>query len=108
MMKKLYCVLYVLGLTLLTAFIPSMQKKKIIFFGDSITQAGVEPGGYIVKVGELAGKEKLSDKYDFVGAGIGGNKVYDLYLRMEADVLSKNPDVVIIFNPCRIKKRNVA
>ena len=74
-----------------------IQKKKIIFFGDSITQAGVNPGGYIVKIGELAAKENLATQYDFVGAGIGGNKVYDLYLRMEDDVLSKKPDVVVIY-----------
>jgi isoamyl acetate esterase len=74
-----------------------MQKKKVVFFGDSITEAAVKPGGYISKIGELAGKENLSSKYDFIGAGISGNKVYDLYLRLESDVLSKNPDVVIIF-----------
>jgi lysophospholipase L1-like esterase len=74
-----------------------MQKKKIIFFGDSITEAGVKPGGYITQVVDLAAKEKLSDRYEFVGAGIGGNKVYDLYLRLDNDVLSKNPDVVIIY-----------
>jgi lysophospholipase L1-like esterase len=32
-----------------------------------------------------------------VGAGIGGNKVYDLYLRMDDDVLAKNPDMVVIW-----------
>jgi lysophospholipase L1-like esterase len=32
-----------------------------------------------------------------VGAGIGGNKIYDLYLRMEDDVIAKNPDVVVIW-----------
>ena len=74
-----------------------MQKKKVVFFGDSITEAAVKPGGYISKIGELATKENLSSKYDFIGAGISGNKVYDLYLRLESDVLSKNPDVVIIF-----------
>ena len=73
------------------------QKKKVVFFGDSITAAGVRPGGYIVKVGELAAKDKLADSYAFIGAGVGGNKVYDLYLRMEEDVLSKKPDVVVIF-----------
>jgi len=72
-------------------------KRKVIFFGDSITEAGVKPGGYIVKVGELAAKENKADQYEFVGAGIGGNKVYDLYLRLEDDVLSKNPDVVVIY-----------
>jgi len=74
-----------------------MQKKKIVFFGDSITEAAVKAGGYILQIGELATKDKVSDRYDFVGAGISGNKVYDLYLRLEKDVLSKNPDVVIIF-----------
>jgi lysophospholipase L1-like esterase len=88
----------VLGLFLITlaSFTP-MQKKKVIFFGDSITQAGVNPGGYIVRVGELATKDNLAPQYDFVGAGIGGNKVYDLYLRMDDDVLSKKPDVVVIY-----------
>jgi lysophospholipase L1-like esterase len=32
-----------------------------------------------------------------IGAGISGNKVYDLYLRMEEDVMSRNPDLVIIW-----------
>jgi lysophospholipase L1-like esterase len=74
-----------------------MQKKNIVFFGDSITEAAVKPGGYIVQIGELATKDKVSDSYDFIGAGISGNKVYDLYLRLENDVLSRNPNVVIIF-----------
>jgi lysophospholipase L1-like esterase len=73
------------------------QKKKVIFFGDSITQAAVKDDGYIVKIQELATNEKLADKFEFVGAGIGGNKVYDLYLRLENDVLSKNPNIVVIY-----------
>jgi lysophospholipase L1-like esterase len=32
-----------------------------------------------------------------VGSGISGNKVYDLFLRMEEDVLAKNPDLVVIY-----------
>lgn len=75
----------------------SMQKKKVVFFGDSITQAAVKPGGYIVKIGDLATADKVADRYDFIGAGIGGNKVYDLFLRMEDDVLSKRPNVVVIY-----------
>lgn len=87
-----------LGLVLVgLASFTTMQKKKVIFFGDSITEAGVKPGGYIVKIGDLATKDKVADQYEFLGAGIGGNKVYDLYLRLEDDVLSKNPDVVIIY-----------
>lgn len=74
-----------------------VTKKKVVFFGDSITQAGVQPTGYITKVGEMAAKENAADRYEFVGAGIGGNKVYDLYLRVDDDVLAKKPDVVVIY-----------
>jgi len=89
---------FLLGLALIgLAAFTSMQKKKVIFFGDSITQAGVKPGGYIVRISDLATGEKLADQFEFIGAGIGGNKVYDLYLRLEDDVLNKNPDVVIIY-----------
>ena len=80
----------------MASFLP-MQKKKVVFFGDSITQAAVNPGGYIVKIGELAAADKVADRFDFIGAGIGGNKVYDLFLRMESDVLAKTPDVVVIY-----------
>lgn len=80
-----------------TSFSTQQQKKKIIFFGDSITQAGVGPTGYITKFGEKLAQKGMKDRYDLVGAGIGGNKVYDLYLRLEDDVLSKNPDIVVIW-----------
>jgi len=73
------------------------KKTKIIFFGDSITQAGVGPTGYITKMQEMLQKNGTTSQYELVGAGIGGNKIYDLYLRMEDDVLTKNPDVVVIW-----------
>lgn len=84
-----------LGLSLL-----SFQKKspvRIIFFGDSITQMGVDKGGYIWQMQQYLQDHKLTDQYELIGAGIGGNKVYDLYLRHETDVLSKRPDIVVIY-----------
>lgn len=73
----------------------AMQRraKKVIFFGDSITQAGVQGNGYI----NLLKKTLDPAQYELIGAGIGGNKVYDLYLRMEDDVLNKKPDLVFIY-----------
>lgn len=85
-----------LSLVLLTAFMPQ-KKKRVIFFGDSITQQGAEPGGYIKRIDSMCRLENKSSQYEFVGAGIGGNKVYDLYLRMDSDVLAKNPDIVVIY-----------
>lgn len=72
------------------------EKIKVIFFGDSITQAGVNPGGYVKRIDSMAHAQGKMN-YDFIGAGIGGNKIYDLYLRMEDDVLSKNPNVVVLY-----------
>ena len=74
-----------------------VQKTRIVFFGDSITQAGVERGGYIDLIRQEVQQRSAGDKYELIGAGIGGNKVYDLYLRMEKDVLDKNPDMVVIY-----------
>lgn len=34
---------------------------------------------------------------ELIGAGIDGNKVYDLYLRLETDVLDHEPDIVVIY-----------
>jgi lysophospholipase L1-like esterase len=79
------------------SFIAPAKKTKIIFFGDSITQAAVKPGGYIVKMDSLIKVQGIGDDYELVGSGIGGNKVYDLYLRLEEDVLDKSPDVVVIY-----------
>ncbi len=85
---------------LLLSAIPGVDKQrkaKIIFFGDSITEAGVKPGGYIDMLNKKIADMNLSDKYECKGAGIGGNKVYDLYLRLEKDVLLEKPDIVVIY-----------
>ena len=81
----------------MVAYIKPAKKNKVIFFGDSITQAAVKPNGYIVKMDSLIRKEGLAESYELAGAGIGGNKVYDLYLRMDTDVLAKKPDIVFIY-----------
>ena len=81
------------------AFI-SQKKTKVIFFGDSITELGVKKDryvGYILKMDSMLKAEKKDDQYELTGSGISANKVYDLYLRLEDDVLSKNPDVVVIY-----------
>lgn len=93
-MKKLF--LFSVIAIACMAFV-KQKKQKVIFFGDSITQAGVQPGGYIMRIDSMCTVAGLKESYDFIGAGIGGNKIYDLYLRMEDDVLAKNPDMVLIY-----------
>jgi lysophospholipase L1-like esterase len=93
-MQKIFLLFIIFAFT--TAFIQD-NPKKVVFFGDSITQAGVQPKGYITLLSQLLEQKGLKDKFELVGSGIGGNKIYDLYLRFEDDVLSKKPDLVIIY-----------
>ena len=88
-MLQLFCFLSIMSFTI-------QKKKKIVFFGDSITELAVKPGGFIVKMDSMLQKNNINN-FDLVGAGVSGNKIYDLYLRMEDDVLNKDPDVVVIF-----------
>ena len=92
-MKKLLLLLIV---ALFCAY-ANQKKTKVVFFGDSITELGARPGGYITRIDSMCKQEGKGDLFDLIGAGISGNKVYDLYLRMEADVLDKNPELVIIY-----------
>ena len=89
--------LFISAIFFLSSGFAPQKKTKVIFFGDSITEIGVKPGGYVTRVDSLCKLEGKSNEYDFIGSGISGNKVYDLYLRLEDDVLSKNPDVVVIW-----------
>ena len=68
------------------------KKKRIVFFGDSITQEGTMPGGYVSRLDSLA-----SAKYELIGAGVGGDRVTSLYDRLAADVLIYRPDVVVVW-----------
>ncbi|GAB3556532.1 SGNH/GDSL hydrolase family protein [Spirosoma fluminis] len=69
------------------------KPTRVVFFGDSITQAGIKPGGYIDRLKTML----PGDQFELIGAGIGGNKIYDLFLRMDDDVLAQNPDVVVVW-----------
>lgn len=73
------------------------KPKRVIFFGDSITEAGVHPSGYISQIRDSIVQQGKAADYDIIGTGIGGNKIYDLYLRLESDVLEKKPDLVFIY-----------
>lgn len=81
----------------LLAFNTKQKKQRVLFFGDSITEAGVKPTGFITKISGMLQQNGLANNYEVMGAGIGGNKVYDLYLRMDDDVLAKSPDIVVIW-----------
>jgi lysophospholipase L1-like esterase len=64
--------------------------QKIAFLGDSITQVGAAPKGYVRLV--ISGLEANGVKATAIPAGIGGHKSNQMLDRLDRDVLSKKPD----------------
>ena len=70
------------------------NKKQVVFLGDSITEEGrTLELGFI----NLLEESLDSEKFNLIGKGISGDKVSDLLVRYENDVLSQNPDIVFIY-----------
>ncbi|RXK52289.1 SGNH/GDSL hydrolase family protein [Aquirufa rosea] len=95
-MKRKIIFSIALLLVSLSSFSPA-NPIRIVFFGDSITQAGVSKTGYITQMLSMLANQGIADKYELIGAGIGGNKIYDLYLRHEDDLLAKKPNITVIY-----------
>ena len=72
------------------ARIPLKNGQKIGFMGDSITEAGVEPQGYVTLV--IRGLEANGVRVSSIPAGISGHKSNQMLERLDRDVLSKKPD----------------
>jgi len=64
--------------------------EKIAFMGDSITQAGAAPNGYVTQV--IRGLEAIGVKTTAIPAGISGHKSNQMLERLQGDALSKKPD----------------
>ncbi len=68
--------------------------QKIVCLGDSITQAGEGPGGYVWLVRRYL--EQLYPDMEVINAGISGHKSTDMLDRFQRDVLDKKPNMVTI------------
>ncbi|MDP8245847.1 MAG: SGNH/GDSL hydrolase family protein [Candidatus Hinthialibacter antarcticus] len=64
----------------------------LVFLGDSITQAGTQPEGYITLFKLFCGVNGYD--VNIINAGIGGHKSNDMLARLEKDVLAHKPDWV--------------
>ncbi|MBL6655426.1 MAG: SGNH/GDSL hydrolase family protein, partial [Flavobacteriaceae bacterium] len=84
------------------------SKLKIVFLGDSITEAGVyDKDVGIENNGELIYPKytgfitflapSLAENTELVGKGISGDKVSDLLTRYKKDVIDLDPDIVFIY-----------
>ena len=101
-MKKIYLLLTFILITSCT------NSTKVVFLGDSITEAGIYdnevgvPSGDTLIYPKYTGfitllKKDIEDDIELIGKGIGGNKVSNLLERYKKDVLSLNPDIVFIY-----------
>ena len=76
---------------------------KILFQGDSITDAGrnyedkhdLGPG-YPKYAAEIIAKNHPDADFEFVNLGIGGNKTDDLIARLDSDFIAEQPDYLSI------------
>jgi acyl-CoA thioesterase-1 len=74
---------------------PELQGvHRVVCLGDSITQIGEGPGGYVWLV-----RHYLAALYpgtETINAGISGHKSNDMLERLQRDVIDKKPDLVTI------------
>lgn len=76
---------------------------KILFQGDSITDAGrsredphILGGGYANYAAEYIREEYPEIEFEFINLGISGNKAEDLLARWEEDAIKIQPDIISI------------
>jgi isoamyl acetate esterase len=95
MMKEMMALMVGFTLFIGASSFPQGKPERIVFFGDSITELGAKPGGFVTLIRE-AMKNKGS-KAEIIGAGVSGNKVSDLLARVDRDVLEQHPTTVFIY-----------
>jgi len=71
-------------------------KRKIVTVGDSITEAGKYPGGYVWLMERYLSALYPDRKIEIVNAGISGNKATDMQARFQKDAIDQKPDLVMI------------
>jgi len=85
-------------LLLLIMITSCTNSTKVVFLGDSITQQAENSEGEGTYKGFITSlRENVSKEVELINKGIGGNKVSDLLLRYNDDVLKLKPNIVFIY-----------
>jgi len=93
-MKKFLYAVGLSGTTLLAQaqVKPFQQNDRVIFVGNSITEAGAYVSYiYLYYMTHFPGKKLV-----ILNGGIGGDKASDIYRRLEYDILAKKPTVLVL------------
>ena len=75
----------------------SKRKKKIIFFGDNVNELDMRPGGYISWFIDGMKEEGEEDHYLILQSIKTGENIYDLYQRLDDNVLLKDVHTVFMY-----------
>src|SRR5438270_4597725 len=68
----------------------------LVTLGDSITQGGGAPGGYVWRMQKYLDALYPEQHIHIVNAGISGNKSTDMAAKFQRDVIDKKPDLITI------------
>lgn len=91
MSRAMLCALLSVGVSAaVRAEVQVKEGEKIAFLGDSITQGGMGPTGYVSLV--IAGLKTAGVKATAIGAGISGHKSNQMLERLDRDVINKKPE----------------
>lgn len=71
--------------------------ERVVFLGDSITEQGDHPGGYVALVRDSLQRIPGGRRLEIIGAGVSGNRVPDLLERVDHDVIALKPGTVVIY-----------
>lgn len=77
-------------------------KKKFVFIGDSITESWREEDpenlgtGYVRMIHDYLLVTDPTNRPEIVNKGVSGNRITDLAVRWETDVIAENPDLISI------------
>ena len=71
-------------------------KRKIVTVGDSITETGKNPGGYVWRQQRYLSALYPERKIELLNAGISGNKATDMQARFHKDAIDQKPDLGMI------------
>lgn len=75
---------------------PLQNVHRIVCTGDSITQGGEGPGGYVWLTRHYLAAAYPSQPIEVVNTGIGGEKSPGMLARFQRDVIDRKPDLVTI------------
>jgi lysophospholipase L1-like esterase len=86
---------FLAGAPLLEAELVWKEGERIVFLGDSITRNGaVPPEGFIHLIQERLASDDM--RIEVIPRGIGGHKSPQMLARLQADVLDRKPDWLVL------------